>query len=133
MNLISKRVAFFGLIVLYVLYSIWVYSAGTDGPVSMNVPAQRGKKLYQELNCVSCHQLYGLGGYMGPDLTNVISQKGKDYAAAFIKNGTTKMPNFHLSDAEVDFISEYLKEVDKTGHSPNFDYEIRMNGNVIYK
>ena len=73
-----------------------------------------GKLLYQKHNCTSCHQLYGLGGYLGPELTTVISPDGKGelYAKAFIKYGTQKMPDFHLNDEEVNDLLEYLKCVD---------------------
>ena len=64
--------------------------------------ADRGRQLYQEHNCVACHQFYGLGGYMGPDLTNVISNRGAAYARAFMAAGTQAMPNFNLRDEELD-------------------------------
>lgn len=74
---------------------------------------------WQEKNCQSCHQLYGLGGYMGPDLTNIASEKGKGpgYMQSFIKYGTGKMPNLNLSDTEVANIIAYLSWVDKSGRS----------------
>ena len=61
-------------------------------------------------------QIYGLGGYLGPELTTVISQKnkGESYARSFIKSGTQKMPDFHLNDLEVNALVEYLKYVDET-------------------
>jgi nitric oxide reductase subunit C len=78
-----------------------------------------GMQTWQEKNCQSCHQLYGLGGYMGPDLTNTASEKGKgpDYMRAFIKSGTSRMPNFHLSDTEVLNVIAFLKWVDRSGRS----------------
>ena len=67
---------------------------------------------------------------MGPDLTNVISSKGKgpQYAAAFIKNGTLKMPNFYLSDAEVDALVSFLEEVSHTGEFPLKNHDIAWTG-----
>ena len=51
-----------------------------------------GWETWQNKNCQSCHQLYGLGGYMGPDLTNVASDstKGHAYMKTVIKYGTGK-------------------------------------------
>lgn len=72
--------------------------------------------LYQKHNCTACHQLYGLGGYLGPELTTVISQKGKGelYAKAFLQSGTQRMPNFHLTGEEVQDLLEFLTYVDST-------------------
>ena len=56
---------------------------------------------------------------MGPDLTNIISDttKGALYAAAFIKSGTPKMPNFNFSEQEVSKLVAFLTWVDKSGRS----------------
>lgn len=90
--------------------------------------------LFQEKNCIACHQFYGLGGYMGPDLTNVISGPGKgaDYAKSFIENGTSKMPNFGLSASEIDDLVRFLEFVDSSGVYPPEKPKIRWNGTVAY-
>lgn len=82
----------------------------------MNTSATRGKLLFQKHNCTSCHQLYGLGGYLGPELTTMISQQGKgeNYAKTFLKSGSQRMPDFHLSDDAIDDLIEFLKYVDTT-------------------
>lgn len=73
-----------------------------------------GKQIYQEYNCQSCHQLFGLGGYLGPELTTVISDKnrGELYARILLENGAIRMPNFHLSPKQVNALIDYLKYVD---------------------
>ncbi len=106
---------------LFIVYSLAIY-VGADKNNSEGVPniyVSNGWQIWQEKNCQSCHQLYGLGGYMGPDLTNIFSndKKGKVYMSAIIKNGTTKMPNFHLNDTEVEHIVQFLGWVDKSGAS----------------
>lgn len=133
-----KRTFFWSLVMLFVVYTVIVYRSGTENTASepfLTEEAQRGKLVFQEYNCISCHQLYGLGGYMGPDLTNVISEKGKGelYARSFIKSGTQKMPDFHLSDAEIDALTAYLKYVDKTGISPVRDFDIEYDGTIVQK
>jgi nitric oxide reductase subunit C len=99
-----------------------------DAPISDE--ARRGQRLFQEYNCVACHQFYGLGGYMGPDLTNVISRYGPAYARAFITTGTARMPNFGLAADEVDALVSYLEFVDSTGTYPPQNYEVTWYGTV---
>jgi len=92
--------------------------------------AGHGQRLFQEHNCIACHQFYGLGGYMGPDLTNVISRNSAAYARAFIMTGTPRMPNFNLAPDELDALVAYLEFVDQTGTYPPQDYEVTWYGTV---
>jgi nitric oxide reductase subunit C len=116
----SKLIIFACLFVLYSLYSIIVYTKGTDNDVAITAADQlkisKGKELFQQYNCIACHQLYGLGGYLGPELTTAYSDKtrGELYMKAFLKAGGQRMPNFHFKDDEVDAIISYLKYVDTT-------------------
>ena len=96
----------------------------------MGDEARTGQLVYQQYNCVACHQFYGLGGYMGPDLTNVMSSRGEAYARAFINSGTARMPNFNLSETEVTALIRYLEFVDQTGKYPLQDYDIKWTGVV---
>ena len=129
---INKQVVFGTLFLSFIVYSSQVYTRGTDvahgGP--MNDEARTGQQVYQEYNCVACHQFYGLGGYMGPDLTNVISNRGAAYARAFISSGTAQMPNFDLSEAEVTALVSYLEFVDQTGTYPLKEYDVQWTGIV---
>lgn len=115
-----KRLIFMCIICTAVLYSYKVYTDGTSNANGLltSVKAREGKLLWQKYNCNACHQLYGLGGYMGPDLTNEIGTKGKAYAGAFITLGTSRMPNFKMSKDEVDDLVEYLSCVNKSGEYP---------------
>ena len=115
-----KVVAFGGLFGLYLLYSIIVYTRGTKNIV---VPAaeeqvliNKGKQLFQQYNCIACHQIYGLGGYLGPELTTAYSDKsrGELFMKVFLKAGGQRMPNFHFSDEDINALVHYLKYVDAT-------------------
>lgn len=112
------RMIFILLVISYVGYSflVYEYTAPTALPEK---EAKAGLDIWQSKNCQACHQLYGLGGYMGPDLTNIISDstKGVAYAAAFIKAGTARMPDFKFNDDEVKKIIAFLEWVDKSGKS----------------
>jgi nitric oxide reductase subunit C len=111
------------LFISYATYSAWVYTKGTalTKPLSFLDEQQKGKQLWQKYNCSSCHQLYGLGGFIGPDLTNVISDKkrGKAFASAMIKVGNNVMPNFQLKDEEVSCLVSYLSYIDSTVNNQN--------------
>lgn len=113
-------------------YSAYVYTAGTEAAhvPAIDDAARRGQDVFQEYNCIACHQFYGLGGYMGPDLTNVISNRGEVYSSVFIANGTTSMPNLGLSEQEVSDVVAYLAFVDKTGTYPPKEYEVKWYGTV---
>lgn len=67
---------------------------------------------------------------MGPDLTNVISNRGAAYAGVFIKNGTTNMPNLGIDDDDTAALVAYLEFVDSTGTYPPKNYKVRWNGTV---
>ena len=118
--------------IAFVGYSWLVYSYADvnnkEGLPDKNVLA--GWQIWQDKNCQSCHQLYGLGGYLGPDLTDVSSlpQKGKKYMEVFIKNGTSRMPNFHLNDSEVNNVIQFLCWVDKSGNSQVPDSAVNWSG-----
>ena len=82
----------------------------------MNTLAAKGKTLYREFNCTACHQIYGLGGYLGPELTTVMSDpaKGEAYARAILKSGTERMPDFKLTESETNQLVAFLEYVDAT-------------------
>ncbi|HEX6914274.1 MAG TPA: cytochrome c [Chitinophagaceae bacterium] len=112
----KKTTIFFLLFISYASYSAWVYTKGTEQniPAKFTSQAMTGKQLWQQHNCISCHQLYGLGGYLGPDLTNITSdpRRGKAYAEAFIRAGGPTMPVFHFNDKQTEAIIAYLEYVD---------------------
>jgi nitric oxide reductase subunit C len=130
--LLIKRISLFTMLVAFVAYSYAVYTSRAPGDITGNAMAIRGKGAFQKYNCIACHQLYGLGGYMGPDLTNVLSEagKGEAYAAAFLKSGTRRMPNFNLSDEEIACLLAYLRAVDATGVSPVRDFTVTAWGDA---
>ena len=114
-------------------YSSYVYTTGTEAPhvTPMSEAARHGQQVFQAYNGIACHQFYGLGGYMGPDLTNVISNRGEAVARAFIASGTATMPNLGLADEEIDAVVAYLAFVDQTGTYPAENYEIQWYGTVV--
>ena len=121
-----NRLVMGSLISMFIIYNIAIYTQGTTNSTpKMSAIAIHGEVLYQENNCTACHQFYGLGGYLGPDLTNVISAKGKgpEYVKSFLNSGVKVMPKFNFSEEEKEALVQFLTEVDKTGFYPNFDPE----------
>ncbi|MBS1773997.1 MAG: cytochrome c [Bacteroidetes bacterium] len=120
------------LFLVFLSYTIYLYincDTGRQIPVERAVVA--GRDLWQKKNCQACHQLYGLGGYMGPDLTNITRTKGENSTAIFIKYGTGKMPNLQLSDAEVQNLVAYLSWVDKSGTSKVPENKVHWSGTYL--
>jgi nitric oxide reductase subunit C len=131
-----KQLVFGCLTVGFVLQSAYVYTAGTElaAPAAASAEAREGFNLFQQYNCVACHQLYGLGGYMGPDLTNVAShsEKGLAYARIFLENGTDKMPDFGLREDEIENLLSFLEYAAQSGTYPLQDPEIAWYGTVSF-
>ena len=129
----QHQFVFFLLSIAFVLFSGFVYTQAVPGNSAHSNPkAVQGKMLWQQYNCSSCHQIYGLGGYLGPDLTNVISTKGKgrNYAAAIMKSGSKVMPDFYLNNAEIEALLAFLEQADRSGNNRVHSYEIGMDGTI---
>lgn len=114
-----KLKLFISLFLCYSCYSVWVYSKGTATAREMFANEIAGKQIFQQYNCQTCHQIYGMGGYLGPDLTYSISDKrrGEFYVKAILKSGGSRMPNFNFSDKAIENLTAYLKYVDN--HASN--------------
>ncbi|GAB4302015.1 MAG: nitric oxide reductase subunit NorC [Thiohalomonadaceae bacterium] len=90
-----------------------------------------GKMVWEENNCLGCHTLLGEGAYFAPELGNVYTRFGgsKDAIIGFIKSrpaegipGRRSMPQFNLSDEELDAVAEFLKytsEINSANWPPN--------------
>lgn len=77
-----------------------------------------GKKVWEDNNCIGCHTLLGEGAYFAPELGNVYQRFGesKEAIKIFIKSrpvegipGRRSMPQFNLSEEELDAVAEFLK------------------------
>jgi len=126
----QKYIAAAILLTGFLCYTFILYSTL---PAENNTPDQeatRGKLVWQQYNCNACHQVYGLGGYLGPDLTNVYSLKGKEYIKAFLQNGTPIMPDFHLSREEMDALVAYLKNIDASGKADPRTFTTNWDGTI---
>ena len=90
-----------------------------------------GKKVWEDNNCIGCHTLLGEGAYFAPELGNVYERFGRSKEAikGFIMSrpvdgipGRRSMPQFNLSEEELDAIAEFLKynsEINTNNWPPN--------------
>ena len=94
--------------------------------------ASEGHLVWQSYNCQTCHQLYNLGGYLGPDLTNIISNpdKGEKTVRALVKSGTKQMPAFNLTEHEMNALIEFLKSTDASGKADLRNFSIDNFGMI---
>ena len=118
-EIMNKFLLFAFLFMAYALYSFAVYTRGTGNSFPASAEALEGKRLFQKYNCSACHQVYGLGGYLGPELTTAWSDphRGEHFIRAFLQAGGRTMPNFHLDKKEVEALVQYLKYIDSTAVS----------------
>lgn len=121
------------LTITFLSYSLYLYSSlpVQDAPYAVEV--DRGKAIWQQYNCAACHQVYGLGGYLGPDLTNEYSLRGPDIIKALISTGTNTMPAFALNDEDTKALLAYLQHIDKTGTSDPRSFKINTDGTIDQK
>lgn len=116
------------LVVAFLSYSGYLYSHLPVKAATITNEADKGKAIWQQYNCNACHQIYGQGGYLGPDLTNAYSRRGPAFLAVLIGNGTNIMPNYHLSETEIKELINYLKNIDASGKSDPKTFIIQSNG-----
>ena len=80
-----------------------------------------GKELWENNNCIGCHSLLGEGAYFAPELGNAYVRYGQGNEETFRQfmrswmaiqplavPGRRKMPQFNLSNEEVDALSDIL-------------------------
>lgn len=131
-----KPIHIFSLLCLaFLIFSFGIYlkpiTAKTSGNVNVS-KASEGRLIWQKYNCQACHQLYGLGGYLGPDLTNEYSKFNGNHAAlkAMFQGGLKQMPKFDLNEQEEDLLIEFLKQCDESGNADPRNYKIFTNGMI---
>lgn len=127
---VSPGHIFLFLCLAFIAYTASIYFIPIRMTNSEGSEAAAGRLVWQKYNCQSCHQLYGLGGYLGPDLTNVYSAKGKLFIRAFLRAGTNQMPSFHLSKEEEQYLIAFLKSTDASGTADPRSFVTKANGMI---
>jgi len=97
----------------------------------------KGKYLWEVNNCVGCHTIMGEGAYYAPELANVFDRRGagdeegfKAYLQGWMaaqplsEPGRRKMPQFNLSESEVNNLADFLiwtSRIDDNEWPPNIE------------
>ena len=77
--------------------------------------AIRGKHIWETRNCIGCHSLLGEGAYFAPELGNVYARRGPDFIKGWMQAmptqtpGRRQMPQFNLTDPQLDDLVEFLR------------------------
>ncbi len=132
-NIFYGGTAFFFLFFIALTFDTITVLPERDNRHNITEQVALGKKVWEVNNCIGCHTLLGEGAYFAPELGNVYKRFGhsKDAIIAFIKSrpvegikGRRSMPQFNLSDKELDAIAEFLKyasEIDTANWPPNIE------------
>ena len=88
-----------------------VYSDVRSEPLSQ--AAREGRALWQAYACQTCHQFYGQGGFLGPDLTNAASRVDSTRLVSLLTVGSGQMPPLGFSDGESAAMAAFLREMDR--------------------
>lgn len=104
----------------------YILSTSTDAK-GLTDSVARGKHVWEKHACINCHTIIGEGAYFAPELGNVFIRYGgdKDPKAAtealkaWMKAqpsgvpGRRQMPQFNLSDSELDDLVAFLQWTSK--------------------
>jgi len=95
--------------------------------------AANGKKLFAESRCITCHTVEGKGNGSAPELSKVASAASRGWLLAFLRdpqafNPRTRMPRYHLSDAESRDVVAHLEDQFRDFDAPKDELEpLRVN------
>jgi len=112
----------------------YMVTSSTDS-AGLSESVMRGKEIWEEHSCINCHTLLGEGAYFAPELGNVWVRYGgrenADGARAGLKAwmraqptgvpGRRQMPQFNLSEEELDALIDFLEwtsRIDTQGWPP---------------
>lgn len=118
------------LVAIFLFYSFYLYLLLPVKDKSVTEETSKGKIVWQKYNCNACHQVYGLGGFLGPDLTNTYSLKGPAHIKAYLKSGIATMPNFPFNEQEINALLAYMQNIDASGKSDPRSFTIKYDGTI---
>ncbi|MCC6784488.1 MAG: cytochrome c [Planctomycetes bacterium] len=116
MHLGTRKLLLGSLLAAFCVQTSLVYLDPTaDERPALSELALTGRRIWHRHNCQVCHQIYGFGGFLGPDLTNAAPRLTRARLDEILTQGNAQMPAFHLTPAEIDAVQQFLVELDRTG------------------
>ncbi len=108
-----------GVLVVAFLAESWLVYADPSHSGPLVGPALTGARAWHTHGCQACHQLYGYGGFLGPDLTNLASRAGERplavRLAVALATGPGGMPVIEVQPEEFEGLAAFLEAMDSTG------------------
>jgi nitric oxide reductase subunit C len=129
-NIFYGGTVFFFLLFLALTFDTTSALPKRDNRANLTPAVEHGKKIWETRNCIGCHTLLGEGAYFAPELGNVYKRRGPEFIKSWIKAqptgapGRRQMPQFNLTDAELDDLVAFLKytsEIDSAKWPPNIE------------
>lgn len=85
--------------------------------VDLSEPVRTGEVLVNRYDCRNCHIIGDVGGWVAPSLVGVTERLDEDTLRTWLRDpnsvrGPSAMPNFTLSDSEIEAIVGYLQSLD---------------------
>ena len=129
-NIFFGGSTFFFLLLVALTFDTMQVLPKRDHRENITPQVEHGKKIWETRNCIGCHTLLGEGAYFAPELGNVYKRRGPDFIKAWIKAqptgapGRRQMPQFNLTDQELDDLVAFLKftnEINTANWPPNIE------------
>jgi mono/diheme cytochrome c family protein len=89
------------------------------GKAKVEISLESGQTLFASKGCIACHRVNGVGELVGPDLSVVGLQRTKEWIIQHFINprslvAGSLMPDFELSQSEMDALTLYLMSLKGT-------------------
>ncbi len=131
----ARNIFFGGSVFFFLLFLVLTFDTTQKLPKldhreNLTPAVVRGKHIWEVNNCIGCHTLLGEGAYFAPELGNVYKRRGGEFIKVWIKAqpsgapGRRQMPQFNLSDQELDDMVAFLKwtsEINTQNWPPNIE------------
>jgi nitric oxide reductase subunit C len=129
-NIFYGGSVFFFLLLVALSFDTMSGLPKSDNSANLTPQVVAGKHIWETRNCIGCHTLLGEGAYFAPELGNVYLRRGPEFMKAWIKSqptgapGRRQMPQFNLSDQQLDDLVAFLKyssEINNQKWPPNIE------------
>ena len=118
---------FFAIFIGLTAHSHYYIRTTSTDESTLTASVEHGKRIWEKNACINCHTLLGEGAYFAPELGNVWTRWGGDSDPESARDtlkgwmasqpsgieGRRQMPQFNLSDKELDDLADFLQWASK--------------------